>query len=64
MKNIIKVIGLVFLTLGIILFLVGAFFKMHEWPDLFNGVITGFVFVAIGLFLLVIHIVIRNRKKQ
>ena len=64
MKNSIKVIGFVFLGFGIILFLVGAFFKMHEWPDLFNGEITGPVFVVSGLLLLLIHFVIRNRKKQ
>ncbi len=64
MKRSLKVFGLTFLIIGILLYVTGIFFKLHEWPDIFYGVYTGLVFIAIGILLLIIKFVKNSKSKS
>lgn len=58
--KILRIVSYVFLALGVLLFLVGLFFKIQHWPDMFNGVISGTIVTVIGSVLFVISLL--NRK--
>ncbi|RLD45486.1 MAG: hypothetical protein DRI88_08645 [Bacteroidetes bacterium] len=50
-----KITSIVFLVLGTMLLLTGLLFKTMKWPDLFEGTISGPVFLITGLILLIIN---------
>ena len=46
-----KVISILFLGLGALLLLVGLFFYLMKWPDIFKGMISGPILLIIGLII-------------
>ena len=58
--KILRIISYIFIVTGIVLFLVGLFFKIQHWPDMFNGVISGSAVTAIGSVIFVISLLKRK----
>ncbi len=50
-----KIISNILIVLGVLLFLVGLMFKVMHWPDMFKGIISGPVFILIGVIMLIIR---------
>ena len=50
-----KIVSIVLLVIGLLLFLVGYLFRIMNWPDMFKGVISGPILILIGLILLIIN---------
>lgn len=58
-----KSVATVLIVIGVLNFLVGYLFKIMHWPqDMFRGIISGPVFIGVGLLILVI-VYFRDRKK-
>jgi hypothetical protein len=55
--KILRVVSYVFLSMGVLLFTVGALFKIQHWPDIFMGLVTGPVAILIGVVLFMISMV-------
>ncbi len=52
----IKVVSIIFIVLGALLFIVGFLFKIMHWPDIFKGYYSGPILFFIGFILLMIFI--------
>ena len=63
MKKMLKTLGTAFLVFGMLLFVAGMFFRLHEWPDMFYGVYTGPALMITGLLLLVVRLLVIKKKK-
>ena len=50
-----KITSIVFIVLGILLFLVGYMFRIMHWPDMYKGFYSGPIVFTIGLILLIIR---------
>jgi predicted membrane channel-forming protein YqfA (hemolysin III family) len=50
-----KITSIVFIVLGILLFLVGYMFRIMHWPDLYQGFYSGPIVFLMGLILLIIR---------
>jgi len=51
-----RIVGIIFLVLGILLYLVGILFKFMHWPDLWKGLISGPIIGGIGIVLFIISL--------
>ncbi|EJF10133.1 hypothetical protein O71_10884 [Pontibacter sp. BAB1700] len=47
-----KLLPLLLIIVGIVVFLVGLLFNMQKWPDMFFGIYSGTFVMVIGLVLL------------
>ena len=56
-----RVLAFVFMILGVLLFTVGALFKIQHWPDMFVGLISGPFSILIGVVLFIISLT--SKKK-
>ncbi len=48
-----KIISIILISLGVLLFTSGLLLKVMHWPDIFHGIISGIVFFVLGTALLV-----------
>lgn len=53
-NKLLKFSYLFLLICGFLLLLVGLFFKIFRWPDMFNGIYVGPVFITLGVVILII----------
>jgi uncharacterized membrane protein len=53
-NRLLKFSYLFLLICGFLLFLVGLFFKLFHWPDMFNGIYVGPVFIILGVVIFII----------
>lgn len=60
-NKLLKVLYLFLLICGIHMLLVGLFFNKFQWPDMFNGIYVGSVFLTLGVVILIITI--RRKSK-
>ena len=47
-----KILSKVIISIGVLLAIVGLFFKLLKWNDIFQGIISGPIFIAIGIIIL------------
>ena len=50
-----RIIAIISIGLGILLYLIGILFKFLHWPDLWKGTISGPILQGIGIVLIVIY---------
>jgi hypothetical protein len=50
-----KTLSIILIVIGILLTIIGAMFKILDWPDLFKGIISGPIFMIIGGGLLLLR---------
>lgn len=50
-----KLVSIILIVLGLLLTFVGLIFEIMRWPDLFKGLISGPIFVLIGLVSVIIN---------
>ena len=43
-----KTISIILIVIGTLLTIIGAMFKVLEWPDLFKGIISGPIMIIVG----------------
>lgn len=59
-----RITSYVVMAIGVLLYATGILFKIQHWPDLFKGIISGPLFLIIGVLLFFISLVaIRKSKK-
>jgi len=50
-----KILSIVLISVGVMLFLTGSMFKIMHWPDLFRGIYSGPALAIAGVLLLIIQ---------
>lgn len=55
-----RILSFILMGLGILLVIIGAFFKVQHWPDIFHGLITGPIIEIGGAVLFVFTMIKKN----
>jgi uncharacterized membrane protein YtjA (UPF0391 family) len=59
-----RLTSFILMTLGVLLFVVGLFFKIQHWPDMFKGKTSGSITVLLGVILFIITIIAARKNKK
>lgn len=59
-----KIVSIILMLIGVLLFTLSTIFKLFNWPNMFHGIYVGAIIFAIGVTLSAIRLVIiSNRMK-
>jgi uncharacterized membrane protein YiaA len=56
-----RIFSVIFMGLGILLYLIGLLFKIQHWPDMFAGFTSGPIFALIGVVIFIITLFKKNK---
>ncbi len=62
MYGLLKFFSIFFIVVGMLLLLVGYYFRIMQWPDLFSGIITGPAALILGIILFVIKVIFYGKR--
>lgn len=48
-----KVFSIIIVIIGALFLIVGVIFKLSDWPDLWNGLVSGPIIVTVGIILFI-----------